>query len=258
MNAIHYRRISVVVSLLGSAALQTLVGCSNSPSGLQRGGTDGSVVTPDAGGTDGAPAADGSMSNRHTCTLVIGVSVTYDWFTGGFLMGAGIDDGRWEGLAPSMPAVSFIEDWANPNSPLWAMNKLSPCTTNADNPDRVIFVGVNWNYSTAAEWVTQYDAVIKTIQGKFPSVKTIYLDTLIRGPGNHNCGGSDATSEVVVQPYIDDAIQMEIAKNPGFIEAAPKLYVPNCNVFTGQGPHYTAAGVKVVAKVYSDYYVNDQ
>jgi hypothetical protein len=194
-----------------------------------------------------------------TCTLVIGVSVTYDWFTGGFeAQGSGIDNARWEGLAPSVARMSFIQNWADPNSDLWSMAKLSPCTTNANNPDRVIFVGVNWDYNTPAQWMTQYDAVIATLKAKFSNLKTIYLDTLIRGPMNKNCGGNDATSEVVVRPYIDTAIQMAVAKYPGLVKAATKLYVPNCQVFTGAGPHFTAAGTRTVAKVYSDLYATDQ
>jgi len=246
----------------GSGGATTGSGGSGEGSGGSSAGTDGgtggSGVTIDGGGSGGAPATVGPTSKGYTCTLVMGVSVTHDWFTGGFEMGAGIDNARWEALASAQGEVSFIQMWADPNAALWKMEKLSPCAMNADSPDRVIFVGLNWNYKTVAEWLTQYDAVIKTIQAKFTSVKTIYLDTLIRGPGNHNCGGSDATSHVVVWPFIDDAIQMEVAKNPTLLKAAPKLYVPDCTVFIGAGPHYTAAGVKVVAKVYSDYYVNDQ
>ncbi|HXI60369.1 MAG TPA: hypothetical protein VNO55_30110, partial [Polyangia bacterium] len=182
----------------------------------------------------------------------------YDWFTGGFEMGAGIDGAHWQGLAPSTPLMSFIQDWANPSSPLYNMAKLSPCTSGSTNPDRVILVGVNFSLKSAAEWLAQYDAAVKTIQAKYPGVKEIDLDTLIRGPGNKNCGGADATSEVVVQPFVDDAIAMAVAKYPNLVKAAPKLYVPSCSVFTGAGPHFTAAGVKVVAKVYSDYYVNHQ
>ena len=234
------------------------IGGSGEGTGGSGAGTGGSVITTDGGGSGGAAPADGPTSKGYTCTLVIGVSVTHDWFTGGFEMGAGIDNTRWEGLAPVQADVSFIQIWADPNAALWKMAKLSPCAMNPDNPDRVIFVGVNWTYTTAAEWLTQYDAVVKTIQGKFSNVKTIYIDTLIRGPNNHNCGGNDATSEVVVRPFIDDAIQTEVAKTPGLLKAAPKLYVPDCNVFMGAGPHFTAAGVKAVAKVYSDYYVNDQ
>jgi len=242
----------------GSGGAVTGSGGSGEGSAGTGGGVGGNVVTSDGGGSGGAPATDGPAGKGYTCTLVMGVSVTHDWFLAGFEDGAGIDNGRWEALASAQGEISFIQMWADPNSGLWKMAKLSPCAMNADSPDRVIFVGLNWNYTTEAEWLTQYDAVLKTIQAKFPSVKTIYLDTLIRGPGNHNCGGMDATSHVVVWPFIDAAIQTEVAKNPILLKAAPKLYAPDCSVFVGAGPHYTAAGVKIVAKVYSDYYANDQ
>ncbi|HEX3696558.1 MAG TPA: hypothetical protein VH374_14340 [Polyangia bacterium] len=223
-------------------------------------GSGGAAVTmPDArADADGATAGDGAAAKGFVCTLVIGVSETYDWFTGGFETGAGIDNARWEALAPSQPGPSFIADWAEPSAPLWSMAKISPCTLRPTTPDRVIFVGVNWTYSTAAEWLTEYEAVLKTIQGKFPGVKEIVLDTLIRGPDNKSCGGPDATSEVVVQAFVDSAIEMAVAAHPGLVGAAPKLYVPSCDVFSGPGPHFTAAGIKVVAKVYSDHYVNSQ
>jgi hypothetical protein len=222
-------------------------------------GAGGATVTmPDARvDADGAAAGDAAVKG-FVCTLVIGVSVTYDWFTGGFETGAGIDNTRWEAMAPSQPGPSFIADWADPNAPLWTMAKISPCTLRPTTPDRVIFVGVNWTYTTDAEWLTQYEAVLKTIQVKFPGVKEIDLDTLIRGPDNKNCGGPDATSEVVVQPFVDSAIDMAVAAHPGLVKAATKLYVPSCDVFSGPGPHFTAAGIKVVAKVYSDHYVNSQ
>jgi hypothetical protein len=227
-------------------------GGASGSGGSGSGGSSGS-----GGGNPGPDASADTVSGAHpTCTLVIGVSVTYDWFTGGFE--TGVDNARWEGLAPAAAGRSFIEDWADPTSGLWTMGKLSPCTQNAANPDRVIFVGVNWTFNSAAQWLAQYDAVIATLKAKYSNLKSIYLDTLIRGPGNKNCGGNDATSEVVVRPYIDDAIGMAVAKYPGLVKAAPKLYVPNCGVFTGAGPHFTAAGIRVVAKVYSDNYATDQ
>jgi hypothetical protein len=170
-----------------------------------------------------------------------------------------VDNTRWEGLAPPAAGESFIQNWADPNSPLWSMQKLSACTKNPNSPDRVVFVGVNWDYTTAAQWLAAYDGIIKTLQAKFPALTEIDLDTLIRGPNNMDCGApTNGLHEVVVQPFIDSAIEMAVAKYNGLVKAAPKLYAPNCNVFATPGPHFTTAGKMVVAKVYSDYYVNHQ
>ena len=177
-----------------------------------------------------------------------GDSVTHDWFSNGF--GAGLDKSRWEALAPTQAGMAFIQFWADPNSTLWSMTKLTPCNQGAGKPDRIIFKGVNWQYTTAAEWVTQFEAVLHVIQAKFPGVKEIDLATMLRGPGNMSCG----STETVVQPFIDDAIQTIVGRYPKLVRAAPKVYAPSCNVFSGGGPHFTAAGVQVVAKLYSDVF----
>lgn len=221
-----------------------------------------SLDVPDDVMVDGATEStmtDATIPKTFTCTIVIGPSFTYDWFTAGFETAPGIDNNRWEGLAPAQPGAAFIQDWADPNATqLWALPKISPCLQRSVNPDRVIFVGVNWTYTTAAEWLAAYEMAIKTIQSKFPDSKEIELATLIRGPNNQGCGGPEETSQVVVPPFVDAAIQMAVASHPGLIKASPKLEAPSCDVFVGPGPHLSATGARVVAKVYSDYYVASQ
>lgn len=198
---------------------------------------------PDAGGGDG-----GLSAKSFVCNVVLGVSVTHDWFTAGFE--DGVDNARWEAVAPTTPEVAFIQFWGDPNNMLWTLSKTSPCAQRAENPDRVIFTGVNWQYTTAAEWVTAYEDAIATIQTKYPGVKQIDLMTMLRAPNNVSCG----SSETLVQPFIDGAIQTVVGRHPGLVRAAPKFFAPSCSVFTGGGPHYTADGAKAVAKVYSHYY----
>jgi hypothetical protein len=110
--------------------------------------------------------------------------------------------------------------------------------------------GCELAYTTAAEWITQFEAVIKVIQSKFSNVKEIDLMTMLRAPNNVSCG----SIETVVQPFVDQAIQTVAAMHPSLIRIAPKVYAPSCDVFTGGGPHFTAQGMKTVAKLYSDYY----
>jgi len=76
--------------------------------------------------------------------------------------------------------------------------RTSPCAMNADDPDRVIFTPVNWDYTSAAQWVPQLEAALATIQMKFPHLKEIDLMTMLRSPGNKSCG----SSESVVQPFL--------------------------------------------------------
>jgi len=186
------------------------------------------------------------------CNLVIGTSVQHDWFTSGFE--TYVDGARWEADAPAQAGISFIQTWADPNSPLWSMPKLTPCAQRAENPERVIFAGVNWDYTSAAQWVPQYEAIIKVLQSKFPGLKEIDLMTMLRAPNNVSCG----SVETVVQPFIDEAIQTVVGRHPGLVRAAPKVFTPTCGVFTAGGPHYTADGMKVVAKLYGDLYAAEQ
>jgi hypothetical protein len=197
------------------------------------------------GGDGGAPA---HSAKDFTCNLLIGTSVQHDWFTSGFE--TFVDGARWEALAPAQSSISFIQMWADPNSTLWSMAKSTPCTQNANNPDRVLFAGVNWQYTTAAEWVTQYEAVIGVLQAKFPGIKEIDLMTMLRAPNNMSCG----SAETVVQPWIDEAIQTVAGRHPTLVRVAPKVFAPSCAVFTGGGPHFTADGMKTIAKVYGDLY----
>jgi hypothetical protein len=219
-----------------------------------------------AGGATGTPPLDGAAlgdvttqgdsgsarsKKDYQCNLVLGVSVTYDWFTSGFENG--VDGSRWEAMAPSQALVSFIQMWNDPANQLWSMAKISPCTQHPDAPDRVIFTGVNWDYKTADEWVPQLDKMVKTLQMKFPTIKEIDLMTMLRAPNNMSCG----STETVVQPFIDDAIATIAAKYPGLVEISAKFYAPSCTVFTGGGPHFTDMGKMTIAKLYSDYYAKE-
>jgi hypothetical protein len=208
---------------------------SSGASGVATGGTGGvGVDGGDAGASgamDGGAAADGGDGGTQSakdflCNLMIGTSVQHDWFISGFE--TYVDGSRWEAIAPSQAGISFIQMWADPKSTLWNMAEITPCAQRADNPDRVIFAGVNWDYTTAAEWVTQYEAIITVLQSKFPLVKEI--------------------------DFIDEAIQTVVGRHSALVHAAPKVFAPTCAVFIGGGPHFTADGMKVVAKVYGDLY----
>src|SRR5947207_507366 len=90
--------------------------------------------------------AAGSKGPAYVCTQVIGVSVTGDWFGAGFE--SGNDDARWQALTRSH---AFVELWADPKDPVWQEKIVSPCTKNSTRPDRVVFMGVNWEFKTADE-----------------------------------------------------------------------------------------------------------
>jgi hypothetical protein len=58
----------------------------------------------------------------------------------------------------------------------------------------------------------------------------------------------------IVETWVDDAMAMVAAANPGFVTVAPKFFAPSCDVFASGGPHFTDAGKPIIAKLYGDYY----
>jgi ketosteroid isomerase-like protein len=185
----------------------------------------------------------GATADEFVCTEVLGVSVTGDWFGAGFEKG--IDDGRWQ---VRWRSKAFVELWADPASDLWALPAQSPCTQRSDDPDRVIFTAVNWEWKTREEWESRLEAALATIRAKRPGARRIELMTMLRAPGNESCG----SVMTVVQPYVDEAISAVVARHPGLVVAAPKAFLKTCEPFLKGGPHYTDAGMATVAGVYRE------
>ena len=184
------------------------------------------------------PAA---VADDFACTEVLGVSVTGDWFGAGFEKG--LDDGRWQ---VRWRSKAFVELWADPASDLWALPAQSPCTQRSDDPDRVIFTAVNWEWKTREEWESRLEAALATIRAKRPGARRIELMTMLRAPGNQTCG----SVMTVVQPYVDEAIEVVVARHPGLVLAAPKTFLKTCEPLLKGGPHYTDAGMAAVAEAY--------
>jgi hypothetical protein len=178
----------------------------------------------------------------YTCTEVIGVSVTGDWFNAGFE--EGLDNSKWQ---VRWKQHAFIEQWADAQNALWTMPPQSACAARSNDPDHVIFVGVNWQYKTQAEWEQKYGEVIDVLKKRYPGLKRIDLLTMLRGPNNQTCG----STMTVVQPFIDAAVASMVAKHPGLVFAAPKVETPTCEIFTKGGPHFTPAGMGAAAKLYN-------
>jgi hypothetical protein len=180
-----------------------------------------------------------------SCTQVMGVSVTGDWFGAGFE--DGVEGSRWQAMTRKH---AFVDQWANPKDELWSVPVASPCTKNADSPDRVLFMAVNWEYKTAAEWSGALTRVVQVLRSRYPRLRRIELLTMLRAPGNRSCG-NDMT---VVAPFVDEAVAKVAAATPALVRVGPKLEAPSCAVFTKGGPHYTDAGMKEVARVYAAAY----
>lgn len=216
---------------------------------------DAAPSAPEADG-GAAPAADGGApvstppvdTTDYTCTLVIGISATGQWFNGGFEKL--VDGNKWELIAVHSAKVEL---WADPNNALWSHSPSSACTMNAKNPDRILFTSLNWVYDKVEQWVPPTVAAVKNLQAKYPGVKRIELRTFIRAPMNKPCpGGSDYKSWI--KPSQDEANEIVAKMFPGLVYVAPKLEVRTCADYGGNAPHFTTAGAQAAARTVAAAY----
>jgi hypothetical protein len=183
----------------------------------------------------------------YRCSLVLGVTVTSEWFGAGFEQGVG--DARWEAI--TRPHTS-LKEWSDPTNAVWSQPPVSPCASGANDPDRVLFTGMQWEYKTAAEWAAALSDVVVAIKGRYPAVKDIELLTMIRAPGNLSCGNDMS----VVPPFVDEAMATVSARFPGLVHAAPRFEAPSCDAFKKGGPHFTPEGAAAMAKVLAAHYAH--
>ena len=158
-------------------------------------------------------------------------------------------------------AHHYTNLWANPNDAGW-QQPFEPypgpphsCAQNSQAPDRVLFVAVNWSYTTAAQWEADLGKIVQNLRAKYVSVRRIELMTLTRAPANTRCV-ADAGDETIIPAWTDQAIAATAAKFPDLVVQAPKFEVPRCSDFQANGtqPQYTDAGAADVARVIGAYY----
>ena len=202
----------------------------------------------DAGAVAPGPGpAGGADPSAFACNLVLGIKQTGEWFSAGFE--TQVDNARWE-VVPVHNG--HIELWADPKNGIWGQKPQSPCTQGAAAPDRVIFVGTNYDYTTVEEFLPKYVAVIDNIKAKFASVKRIELMTHIRAPGNKACPGA-LDFKTFIKPAQDQALEMAVAKYPGLVFASPKFEVDACADY-GLYPHFKGGGAAAVGKKVGEFY----
>jgi hypothetical protein len=185
--------------------------------------------------------------DAYSCTLVLGVKETGEWFNAGFE--SIVENGRWE-VVPIHNG--HLELWADPQNGMWSLKPDSPCASNAAAPDRVIFCGVNYDYTTTAEFVPRYTAVIENIKARYPSVKRVDVMTLVRSVGNVPCPGT-LSEKTWIRPAQDQSIAMVTAAYPGFVFASPRFEVRSCADFA-MPPHFTGAAAMAAARTIGAFY----
>jgi hypothetical protein len=252
-NAIRQRStndktLSTAVAGAGTAAGSSATGGVASVGGTSSGGASfasGGSSGAGAAGTAGS-SAGGSIS--YTCTLVIGITATQEWYDAGFE--SVVDNSKWELIYVHS---GFVELWANAKDPVWSAAVLSPCAQNASNPDRVIFVALNFDFNTLDQWLPPITAAVKNLQAKYQSAKRIELMTFIRAPADQPCAQAPAKRSTIT-PAQDDAMAMVAAVNPGLVVVAPKFEAKTCDEFTSNPPHPTTAGASAWANMVGAYY----
>ena len=203
---------------------------------------------PDAAPSTPPPVSGEPDTGSYTCTLIIGINATQEWYSKGFE--SLVDNGKWELIRVHS---GFVELWADPKNGVWNTGPTSPCAQNANNPDRVIFIALNFDTTMLDQWVPPLTAVVKNLKAKYPGVKRIELGTFVRAPGNKPCPQAPAKRSTIAQAE-DDAIAMVAAANPDLVRVHPKFEAKACSEFSGNPPHPSAAGGAAWSKMYAEHY----
>jgi hypothetical protein len=272
----------------GGSGAVSATGSSGVTSGAASGGGSGSTGTgtsgdgssgqassgSDGGATGGGTEAGTPSAGPFTCTLVIGLFTTSQWFSGMMPGGAsktflmdGVDATKWEG---KQTKYAYIEKWEDPtNTSVWGLPLTNPCATNSATPDRIVFVGfspgipADQDYSMYSKfstdqmgWETLLNSVIATIKGKYPSAKEIDILTMGRAPNNMLCSNNNDV-DTIIQPYEDAAYDAVAAASGGFIIVGPKYYVPDCatSYIFANDSDYTTTAANAIATQMAAYYV---
>jgi hypothetical protein len=206
------------------------------------------AASPDAANPPSAPP--GGPRGPFTCTLVIGISATGDWFKAGFEGVVGNE--RWELMAVHS---GFVNYWADLNHSIWGTKPSSACAMNAGNPDRVVLSALylHWMDATVDEWVTALNGAIKNFKTKYSNLKNVELTTFVRSPDEKPCPAS-MPFKSYIRPEQDMAYLKVAAMFPDLVTVAPKTEVRTCADYGGNPPHLTGGGASAAAQTLGAIY----
>lgn len=196
----------------------------------------------------GRPPPDAAAAVDFTCNLVIGIKATGEWFNAGFE--SVVENARWEVISVHN---GHLELWADPKNSLWSLEPSSPCAKNAKAPDRVVFVGTNYDYTTTEEFVPKLVAVVQNLQARYPSLARIELQTYVRAPGNTPCPG-DLSIKTYIKAAQDESNALVARMFPGLVFVSPKFEVRACSDYS-MPPHFTPAAAMAAAKSIGAHYL---
>ncbi len=236
-------------------------GAAGNVAGMGGASADGSAGQAGSGSDGGQDGGSAPSAGPFTCTMVLGLFTTSQWFNGTgpggatktFLQQDGIDATKWEG---KLQKYSYVEKWADPMNGVWKLTTQNPCATNTTTPDRVLFVGFSPDTKHDQPTIQALlDKVLTIIKTTYPTAKEIDLLTMGRAPGNMMCPNNSDT-DTVVGAYFDDAIQALSDASNGLVKVGPKYYVPDCNnsyIFAND-TDYTTTAANAIAIQNAAYY----
>lgn len=230
-------------------------------------GTGGSA-TAGSGGSAGA-ASGTPPQGPFSCTTYIGAYLSMEWWNAGFE--GKVDNAKWQ---LKWHHHGHITEWRKADSPFWGDTGdpnndeqgspiQSACASNSSTPDRIVFLAIDWELETEADWIAGLNESIANIKAKYPSAKRVDVMTLVRCPNNMMCnpgadygpGANDSASrqDCYVPPYVDSAIQKVIAASPAYVALGPQPQMAMCNP-SHDGAHMTGEGNQQAATDIAAFY----
>jgi len=180
-----------------------------------------------------------------TCTELIGLYSSGEWWDGGFYDGLGDLKTRWQGR---FSHYGYTYEYAKPDSYAWSPTSVGgvnnvrltvPCAQNGDAPDRIVYQAWSWELTSEKAWVDSLEATLTTIRAKRPSAKRIDIMTIIRCPKNGWCHSDkpplgpntdhdSKKQDCHVPPYVDSALAKVAANHPDLVSVTPKFEAVSC------------------------------
>jgi hypothetical protein len=230
-----------------------------------------SAIKPNSTNDKAALAAPQPPPGPFTCTELIGMYTSGEWYDAGFeeALGKELAD-RWQGR---FSHYGYMMEYAKPNSYSWSpvtvggvdsSRLTAPCEQSGNAPDRIVYQAWSWDLTTEEAWITSLEAALTMIRTKRPSAKRIDIMTIVRCPSNGFCHadkpphgpGADrdaSRQDCHVPEYVDSALLKVAANHPELVSIAPKFEAHTCNPDEIDGIHLGVANAPV-AKDIAEYY----
>jgi hypothetical protein len=179
-----------------------------------------------------------------TCTELIGLYSSGEWWDGGFCNGLGDLKTRWQGR---FSHYGYTYEYAKPDSYAWSPTNVGgvnnvrltvPCAQSGDAPDRIVYQAWSWELTSEKAWVDSLEAALATIRAKRPSAKRIDIMTIIRCPLNGWCHSDKPAlgpntdhdskkQDCHVPEYVDSALAKVAANHPDLV-SVPRFEAVSC------------------------------